>query len=178
MLKEKGFTLIEVMISMALLGIAAVSLLSANAYSIYKNNYTNIKNIAYDEAQKIKEIIQSYPDVNPTLTNKVAQGNNTNCTAESNKCDAQDQLDLQIYQWNQRSKWVNLKLPNGFGVVCRDSTPTDGVNPWNGNAITYANAACDGNGSLVVKIFWTMPDMKSTWTPYSSSPKIYMEIVA
>jgi type IV pilus assembly protein PilV len=37
------------------------------------------------------------------------------------------------------------ELPRGRGLVCRDSTPDDGHS---------ADAACDGEGGMVVKVFW------------------------
>ena len=37
------------------------------------------------------------------------------------------------------------RLPGGTGLVCRDSSPSDG---------TPGSPRCDGNGMLVVKVFW------------------------
>ena len=57
------------------------------------------------------------------------------CTAEQLAVD-------EMGVWRQA---LADELPRGNGLVCRDSTPEDGH---------AADAACDGAGGLVVKIFW------------------------
>lgn len=49
----------------------------------------------------------------------------------------------EISEWRSQ---IAARLPNGSGLVCRDSSP------WDGSA---AEPSCDGSGPLVVKVFWS-----------------------
>lgn len=64
---------------------------------------------------------------------------------EDESCTAEDWLSGQYLLWRAR---LARELPDGAGVVCRDSTPMDG----NGGA-----PACDGSGPVVTKVFWLEP---------------------
>ena len=58
------------------------------------------------------------------------------CTDEAIAADS-------IQAWQRH---LAREVPGANGLVCRDSTPDDG------NA---SDPSCDGNGALVIKVFWT-----------------------
>jgi len=64
---------------------------------------------------------------------------------EDDSCTAEDWLTGQYAVWRAR---LARDLPDGAGVVCRDSTPIDGE---------AGAPACDGSGPVVSKVFWTEP---------------------
>ena len=62
-------------------------------------------------------------------------------------CSPQRMAENDTWQWGQA---IAAQLPQGIGIVCRDSSPDDGVS----NA-SLISAGCDGLGNIyVIKIWW------------------------
>jgi type IV pilus assembly protein PilV len=64
-------------------------------------------------------------------------------------CTPEEMVTWQLEHWRER---LAVDLPDGRGLVCRDLTPNDG---------DIDDAACDGEGGPVIKVFWQVPDSHS-----------------
>ena len=61
-------------------------------------------------------------------------------------CSAEEMAAWTLHAWRND---LAVALPAGAGLVCLDGTPGDGE---------PADAACDGAGGPVVKVFWKIPE--------------------
>ena len=68
-------------------------------------------------------------------------GSSMDC-GHANNCSPAQIAESFMESWQKDLESV---LPNGGGIVCRDSTPFDG---------SAGDFACDGTGEVVVKIAW------------------------
>lgn len=176
-LKEKGFSLIEVMIASLLLSIAALSFVGTMGFTTLRLTQSNYKNIAYDEAQKLKEVLQSYGGDYTVYINSstgIATGSTTGCSSDTANCTSAARVNYEIYNWINRDWKARTTLPSigatsakGNVIVCRDGSPNDGS--------SAANPACDNTGNVVIKIWWNTATDTSKWTPYSA-PRVVLEV--
>lgn len=60
-------------------------------------------------------------------------------------CSVEEMATWQLDTWRRQ---LAAELPAGQGVVCQDATPADG---------DAEDAACDGQGGPVIKVFWQQP---------------------
>lgn len=141
---QSGFTLIELMVAIAIFAFGMLALLSLITNSLVMTNAANYSSIASAQAYAIADSIrgntskiQSYDD--PTI-----QSIQANCLTTAG-CIANDMVNANYVMWKNR---LNEALPNGQGIVCRDASPTDG---------DPTNWACDDsttNPPYAVKICW------------------------
>ena len=61
-------------------------------------------------------------------------------------CTVEEMAAWSLHWWRED---LAVALPGGWGLVCVDGTPGDGQPD---------DAACDGSGGPVVKIFWKTPE--------------------
>jgi type IV pilus assembly protein PilV len=161
--KEKGFTLIEVLVSLLILSIGIFGMLAVIVTSLQMNSSSVYRTIAAQQAYAMAETLRANPTAlgtaNPvssvafsaatsavTITCLQAAG----CTVGSTATNGFVQMAL--YMWQQQ---LALVLPSGTGTVCQDGTPNDG---------TSANWLCDGPSGTqtpmnplapyVVKVCW------------------------
>ena len=137
---ESGFSLIEVTVATAIfsMGLASLSLLLLTA--VMGTAEAGHQTVASTKASSLAEMIALNSDaavhyVNPVPSHDPGCIVGVTCTAEQLAAD-------EMGVWRQA---LADELPRGNGLVCRDSTPEDGH---------AADAACDGAGGLVVKVFW------------------------
>lgn len=137
---EPGFSLIEVTVAAAIfsMGLASLSLLLLTA--VMGTAEAGHQTVASTKASSLAEMIALNSDasghyVNPAPFLEPACLVGMACTGEQMAVD-------EMGAWRQE---LADELPKGNGLVCRDSTPEDGH---------AADAACDGAGGLVVKVFW------------------------
>jgi type IV pilus assembly protein PilV len=64
---------------------------------------------------------------------------------DNQPCSADEVAATNLASWRTR---LEVDLPRGNGLLCRDSTPDDGDGD---------DPACDGYGGPVVKVFWEAP---------------------
>ena len=57
-------------------------------------------------------------------------------------CRGEALVTANMAAWQRQ---LSREVPGSYGLVCRDSTPDDG---------SASDPACDGNGALVIKVFW------------------------
>ncbi len=141
--RQSGFSMIEVMIAIAIFGVGMISIAGLSM--------TNLKNTAHghDESQATIVATQLAEAMRSNLlayegglfasslspSEKICFGD-TDCTfAETAQYDADT--------WVQNAARL---LPGGVAIICMDSTPADGL---------PAEPACDGLGWNTVKLFWS-----------------------
>ena len=141
---QRGFTLIEVLVSALLLSIGLVGLAGLQAASLANNQNSFMRSqvtaLAYDLADRMRSnvpgaVALAYNPSNAALT--------SGC-ATTTGCTSLQMAQHDIAEWNAA---ITTYLPMGQGWVCIDSTPQDGT--------SSADPQCDGNGSqYAVKIWW------------------------
>jgi type IV pilus assembly protein PilV len=128
---EKGFTLIEVLVSILILSIGIFSILAVIIVSLQMSSSSVYRTIASQQAYALAEILRA----NPTTlgTSNAASGVaftspgsaiiSTPCL-QSGGCARNNFVPTSLALWQQQLASV---LPQGQGTVCQDSTPNDGA---------------------------------------------------
>ena len=137
--RESGFSLIEVIIAAAIFstGLGGLSLLLLTA--VMGTAEASHQTIASTRASSLAEMI---------AMNSAASGHYINPLPGAEPCMVGNDCSSEQLASADLNHWLGElahELPRGSGLVCRDSTPDDGHS---------ADPACDGTGSLVVKVFW------------------------
>ena len=134
-----GFSLIELSVATAVfsMGLAGVSMMLLSAIS--GTAESGHETLATYSASSLAEQISVNMDVAGHFVNPVVS--TPSCILE-NACDEAETATNEFIAWQQ--VLVN-ELPNGQGLVCRDSSPEDG---------DLNDPKCDDSGGLVVKVFW------------------------
>ena len=142
-IRQLGFSLIELTIASAIfsMGLAGVSLMLLTA--IMGTAEAGHQTIAANSAGSLAEFIALNTDAAPHFINP-GLPENSFCLSPA-VCPATVMAASEVINWQRE---LAAELPNGSGLVCRDSTPDDGYG---------LNHACDGSGGLVVKVFWLEP---------------------
>jgi len=142
-IKNKGFTLIEVLIALLVLsiGLLGVAALQAKSQQFSRNAYLNTQAtvIAHDMLERVR----ANPDgLKSGFYNNPATTQQTACYSVTG-CNSQQMAQNDMFEWADD---IANKLPTGKAVICIDSTQDDGI----------ADApACDGVGSIyAVKVWW------------------------
>ena len=140
---QRGFSLIEVSIASAIfsMGLAGVSLMLLTA--IMGTAEAGHQTIATNSAGSLAELIAVNTDAAGHFV--YPQGADEGLCVDTLDCSYAAMAATEVVSWQRE---LAAELPNGAGLVCRDSTPDDGHRQ---------DAACDGNGGLVVKVFWQEP---------------------
>ena len=140
-LQQRGFSLIELTVALAIFsaGLGSFSLLLLMA--IQGTLESRLHSIAASQIYSLSESISMTPaagfDFSGTSTAPA-------CLLGA-VCTPAQMAAATLAQWQ---KQLAGQIPGGQGVVCKDSTPGDG---------SVQDAACDGTGDRVVKVFWTEP---------------------
>jgi type IV pilus assembly protein PilV len=161
--RGRGFTLLEFLVavlvlSFGLLGIAGLLLASVQNNSV-STQRTAATFLAQDMADRMRSNINAtkVKDVNGvTQTAYYLSADvdaNANCfgTASTGCNSRQAVAARDLFVWRQQ---IRASLPAGTGIVCRDSTPDDGIR---GDTAVQADNGCDndaGDSPWVIKIFW------------------------
>lgn len=144
MLKQKGFSLIEVMVAFLITGVGIMGAIGLQNLAL-QNNQTSQNQVygaylAYDMIDRIRANRTALAAYDNAAGAAVAA-----CAAEGNvDCAPAARASTDVAEWL-------MALQTALGAdaqaaVCVDSTPDDG---------TAAASACDGNGTdWVVKLWW------------------------
>ena len=137
-----GFSLVEVTVATMLfsMGLGSLSIMLMSA--VHGTSEARHQTVAAMQADSLAEMIAMSSDAYGHLVNPV-QPYRGQCPGEI--CTESDLATTNLHDWQNQ---VSRELPGGVGLVCRDSSPDDGSD---------TDPACDGNGALVVKIFWSEP---------------------
>ena len=142
--RQRGFTLIEVLVSGLILAIGLVGVAGLQAFSLKNNQSAFMRSqataLAYDLADRMRSNVPGanggfYAPANAALT--------IGCKTVSG-CSPAQLAEHDLAEWNTT---VATFLPMGTGFVCIDSTPDDGTG--------VGDAQCDGAGTqFAIKIWW------------------------
>ena len=138
---QRGFSLIELTIAVAIFatGLGSFSLLLLMA--VQGTAESRIQMVAVSQARSLAEAVRMVPDAGGHF---LSSTDTASCPAGS-VCVPARMAAATLNDWNHQ---LAALIPGANGLVCRDASPGDG---------SVIDAACDGGGGLVVKVFWTEP---------------------
>jgi len=132
MLKTQGFTLLEVMISIAILAIGMLGIAGLQMVSIEHNNAAYLRSQAITISQDIVERMRNNPDaVNANKFDSIDSDNisaiSSACLTAAEGCTSDALADIDLYQWAQTITSINgdntrQQLPNAQATVTVDGT--------------------------------------------------------
>lgn len=136
---QTGFSMIELVVATAIFSMGLGSLSILLLASVHGTAEARHQTVATTQASSLAEMIALQSDayghsVNPPGAHSPA------CSQDF--CAGNHAGSSELQAWREH---LARELPGASGMVCRDSTPDDG------NA---TDTSCDGNGGLVVKVFW------------------------
>jgi type IV pilus assembly protein PilV len=152
--KAKGFTLMEVLVAIVILSIGLLGVAGLQFNSLRGNQAALQSSIAAALAAEGADRLRSnVPGVRDPATGATrdfyelitAAGADPACI--SSGCSVEELAQHDAFEWITS---IEDLLPGGEGVICRDSTPFDGVDA--------DDHECDGDpggtGIFAVKVFW------------------------
>ena len=158
--RETGFSLIEVLVSIVILGIGMLGAAGLQLATLRSNHFTAQASVATQLVRDYEEITQMLSSaaisssegtsILSSLDTATADSSTIpNCQTTSATCDSGQLAAFMLDEWKAR---VKTQLPGGRAVVCRDSAPKD----TSGTNAGLYHWACDDKGDmLMVKIGWT-----------------------
>ena len=158
--REKGFSLIEVLVSIVILGIGLLGAAGLQLSTLRSNHFTAQASIATQLVRDYEEITQMVRSASISTsegtsalsgldTNTTDTATTPTCQSSSATCTSNQLAAFMLKEWKVR---VTAELPGGRAVVCRDSAPKD----TSGTSAGLYHWACDNQGDmLMVKIGWT-----------------------
>jgi len=135
-----GFSLIEVLIASTIFSLGLAGFSALLLASIISSADARREGNASIAAANLSELLRLNPValdryMNPPEYVSLICNGGVQCTPEQ-----QADYDFRLWQLELADS-----IKNARGLICRDGTPADGVD---------GNGHCDGNGPLVIKIFW------------------------
>ena len=158
--RETGFSLIEVLASIVILGIGMLGAAGLQLATLRSNHFTAQASVATQLVRDYEEITQMLRSaaISSSEGTSALSGLDTatadsstipNCQTTTATCDSGQLATFMLNEWKAR---VTTQLPGGRAVVCRDSAPKD----TSGAHAGLYHWACDDKGDmLMVKIGWT-----------------------
>lgn len=130
---KTGFTLLEVMISIAILAIGMLGIASLQMVSIEHNHAAYLRSQAITISQDIVERMRNNPDaVNANKFDNVDSSNiesihSATCLTAATGCSSSELADIDIDQWALTINSINsdntqLQLPNAKATIKVDGT--------------------------------------------------------
>jgi len=144
---NNGFTLLEVLITALIVSISLLGLGVLQLKTHQYNNSANFQTYATVVAHDMIERMRSNPiGIKNNSYHLPAAIQKSSCNTTVG-CSSLELAQNDMYEWGGGgAQAINKILPAGDAIVCRDSTPNDGV---------VGSVACDNIGSIyVVKIWW------------------------
>lgn len=147
--KQKGYLMIEILVSLVIFSIAIVSLVSLQINSYSSVQDSSLRNIAvnasyelFDKMRANKDAVISGAYLGNGVDNK-CKDVNFNTIHGSNNCNFSQMAQDDLKEFFDT---IELSLPKGKAVICIDSSKSKG---------TPLLSNCDGLGNeYVVKVFW------------------------
>ncbi len=140
--KSKGFSLLEVLISMLILAIGLLGLMSLQLMSLQTNNNSNLRTLAtiaaYDMSERIRANTDGFDAGNYSLIETGTTG------SDCSSCSASQLALKDVFEWHRD---LAANLPNGEGAVSAAGTTSDGLD------ITVTWTENDRSGSNLTKTF-------------------------
>ncbi len=141
---SRGFTMLEILISIIILSIGLLGLASLQAFSLKNAGNANFRGSATQQAYDLADRMRANKAALDVGSYNQQQGVEVTACFQAAGCNTLQMAQMDVFVWNQNNARL---LPGGRGFVCTDSTPNDG---------TPAAPACDGapNSPYVIKIWW------------------------
>ena len=139
--EQRGFSLVELSVAAAVYSMGLGSLSLMLMLAVHGTTGARYDTVAAMHAASLAEMIAMSSD---------AIGHYVN-PAGAAACDPPASCTAAALAAANLAAWQDLvatDLPVGAGTVCLDASPADG---------DAADAACDGSGAPVVKVFWQTP---------------------
>lgn len=155
--------MLEVLIAIVVLSFGLLGMLGLIVNGLKMTSTSNYRSIAAAQFSAMAETLNANPEALAIYTTPASSAITANCLKAAG-CDSQKLAATEYGLWQQR---LASALPDGNGIVCRDSTPGDGP-----TAASPANWDCDGNGRAVVKICWNESRVSNTWSTACFSSEI------
>ncbi len=145
--KASGLTLMEVLASVIILSIGLLGVASLQFNSLRGNQNAMEASaaiaLAAEAADRIRANSKGANDGDYDFID--VAGTDPGCI--NTLCSVAEVAQTDAYEWITR---LGNLLPNGEGVICRDSTPMDGVGVNNN-----VDPMCDGASDIfAIKVFW------------------------
>ena len=137
---QHGVTMIEVLVAIVVLSFGLLAMLGLLLNGLRMTSTSNYRTIAAQQMVAMADMINANPDIAGSYSPPAAVSGSTYCFSTNCNSTQIAPADYDIWRLN-----VASSLPNGSGVVCLDSSPTDG---------NSANFLCDNTGRTTVKICW------------------------
>jgi type IV pilus assembly protein PilV len=158
--KYGGFTLTELLIAVVILSIGLLGVVSFQLQLVRSNQEALHSSIAaYLAAEAADRVRANLPGVDDNEYDLITEaGTDPGCIDSDTGCSASTLAKNDAYEWIST---IEDRLPNGQGVICKDSTPDDGTGS--------ADPQCDGKNGVnelsvfAVKIWWD--DDRNPYTP-------------
>jgi|LauGreDrversion4_2_1035121.scaffolds.fasta_scaffold102071_3 prepilin-type N-terminal cleavage/methylation domain-containing protein len=166
MLKYRGFSILEVMIAVAIMGSLGSGIYRLQLSALSTSQQTLVKQMMTQAASSILNQMVGHLNYTAVASNSVipaydaAGCANASCYIETsysdhndsavltncqnNDCTNQQYAQWALYQWKQSLANMNLPVSSISAIVCADSAM----------GIPTANSPNCSSGSLVVKIVW------------------------
>lgn len=143
MRKQQGVTLLETLIAILVLSFGMLGMLGVIINSLKLTTSSNYRTIAAQYAYSMADIVRGTPALLASYAAPTA-ANKPNCFSTNlTGCPKADLVNMQLDLWQKN---LAQSLPSGAGIVCRDSTPSNGGN--------QTDWKCDGAGAYIVKVCW------------------------
>jgi type IV pilus assembly protein PilV len=143
-LRQTGFSLLELSVATAIYSMGLGSLSLMLLLAVQGTTEARLVTTAAMQVSSLAEVILMDSDAAGHYA--LPPGNNAPFCSLGQVCTPEEMTAWQLEHWRER---LAADLPGGRGLVCRDLTPDDGDTD---------NAACDGEGGPVIKVFWQTPD--------------------
>jgi type IV pilus assembly protein PilV len=163
-IRQSGFTLIEVLISVLILALGVIGVAGMQLAALRSNQQSGTQSTAMQIASELADAMRANSaqmnqadDSNPYLlanSYKAVAGTpptvpSTNCNKES--CTSAQMAAFDVYEWQRK---IYDRLPGGRGVICRDSAAWDTTNKKLSWACTAYAGATANNAPIVIKLGW------------------------
>jgi len=152
--RQRGFTLMEMLVAVLLFGIGLLGVVGLNAVSLASSYVAGTRTVANELTTDMADRMRAnrdaayaaagsrYSDLAP-VDNSCRAMYISRLNVAPAVCTTTQMAEDDLKDWADQ---VARILPGGVGVVCMDSTPVDGVS---------GAAACDGVGNVyAIKVFW------------------------
>lgn len=129
--KNDGFTLLEVMISIAILAVGMLGIAGLNMVSIEHNNAAYLRSQAVTITQDIVERMRNNPDAvdngafDSLDSDDISSVPNSDCLTDASGCTSTQLATIDIAQWVQTIKKINddndhRQLPGASATITAD----------------------------------------------------------
>ena len=155
---QSGFTLIEVLVTLVIFAFGMLGVAGLQLVSLSNMDSAQYRSIASLKASEMAERLRANSGTNyigVSGQDKACRSSHYSDSHVAVACTPSELAADDLHDWGSE---LEGRLPSGVGVVCKDSTPEDGI---------PGAPACDDFGTaMTIKVFWTeKPKTAAAATP-------------